>query len=160
MVVFAYEQEERNEKEFKEKERKEEEEEGRHRQRHGINKAERYGHQYDTSQTEQAEEDWDLEYDRDKCGVEKSLGITECPALIDCDLPIEVWVWEENIRAGTGKQGNPNQQLELSQTELPINKVLKKMIRQLQICRQHYTDMRWLGTIRDIDIETFEDWNS
>jgi hypothetical protein len=93
--------------------------------------------------------------DCDNCGVEKLLRISECPALRDCTFPIPVWEWKPAPRAGVNKQGKQNTQEELTEGEEPVNVVLSRFLRQLEICRKHYAEMEWLRIARKADIGTF-----
>ena len=46
------------------------------------------------------------------------------------------------------KTGKQNTQLELSVSQLPINKVVSKLIDAIEVCRVHQAEYEWKNMIR------------
>jgi hypothetical protein len=93
-----------------------------------------------------------------ECGVKKKLQILDgCPALAECDVLVPVMVWMLAERSGKTSSGEQRTQIELTQCRWKLSDVVKKLVEQLEICRVHYNESRWLARVKHIDTETLED---
>jgi hypothetical protein len=93
----------------------------------------------------------------EKCGIEKVLKISSCPALTKCDTPIPLMEWRFAPRAGTNAKGDQNTQIELTAVTLPMKTVVERFVQQLGKCRPHHNQTKWISTIRGIDLDTLKE---
>jgi hypothetical protein len=91
-----------------------------------------------------------------ECGIEKKLGLDDCPVLRDCETEIKALEWKYALRQGLKKNGEPNMQLELTETRLPLNKVKDRLVEQLDKCRPDHGGMQFNRKTREIDITTLQ----
>ncbi len=86
-----------------------------------------------------------------ECGSEKQFRASECDALLDCLTEIPVKEWKLAPRT-TDTDGNvTSTQIELSESELPISEVVKRLHLQLEICRTHFGETSWINCHKGID---------
>ena len=78
------------------------------------------------------------------CGVEKKQGIKRCKILSESSTEIKVMQWILAERQGVNKStGRKNTQLELGVSTLTVKEVVKKLIAQLNIVREHQAQYEW-----------------
>jgi len=86
------------------------------------------------------------------CGIENNLEISACNILGECNIEIDVLEWVHAERQGINKQtGKANTQLELGQSKLPVKEVIKKLIAQLTVVREHQAQYEWRNLMRKVD---------
>jgi phage tail protein X len=92
-----------------------------------------------------------------ECGVQEKLQILHgCPVLAECDEEVTVMIWGLGERSGTSKSGEQNTQIELKQCRMKLSDVVKKLLEQLELCRVHYNESRWLSLAKLINTRTLQ----
>ena len=86
----------------------------------------------------------------EECGVEK-LDINNYSILTENTSQISVLEWKNVPRQGTTKNGKQRTQLELSRAILPVCIIVAKFIEQLEICRLHQVEYKWINYARVLD---------
>ena len=59
--------------------------------------------------------------------------------------------WKDAARQGSHKNGKQRTQLELTRSILPVKTILQKLIEQLEICRVHQVQYKWVNHARKLD---------
>ena len=95
---------------------------------------------------------WDCIYGRcNNCGINKKHKLDQCDVIKSNSTNINLLEWKDVPRQGKKKNGEPNTQLELSHTMLPVNEVFEKMINHFEVCRQHVGEKEWKSHVKKID---------
>jgi hypothetical protein len=75
----------------------------------------------------------------DNCGIEKKLGLSNCPALLECEIAIPVLEWKlAQCPCTNMATGLPKVQIKLSENDQMINVVLQWLKEHLERCPGHY----------------------
>jgi hypothetical protein len=70
--------------------------------------------------------------------------------LAECDKEVT------GERSGKTKSGEQNTLIELKQCRMKLSDVVKTLLEQLELCRVHYNESRWLSLAKHINTRTLE----